>query len=125
MKRALLLLALPLALLTGCGGGDTFAVDAVAHAADKTAAQKSAKFEMSMQMTVPGVEQQVRLFANGAVDYASEAARVDMDFGELGEMMGAPQGGAMTMSMIFDSPLMYMKLPAFMSGESAAPTPWV
>jgi hypothetical protein len=125
MKRALLLLALPLALLTGCGGGDTFAVDAVAQAADKTAAQKSARFEMSMQMTMPGVEQQVRLFATGGIDYASEAARVDMDFGDLARAMGAPQGGAMKMSMIFDSPLLYMKLPAEMSGAGAPPTPWL
>lgn len=126
MKRALLLLALPLALLPACGGADTLSVDAVAQAADKTAAQKSAKFDMSMQMTLPGVEQPVRLFATGAVDYAKDAARVDMDFGELARTMGQAQAaGEMKMSMIFDAPAMYMKLPAAMTGGGAPPTPWV
>jgi hypothetical protein len=126
MKRVLLLFALPLALLTACGGGDTLSIGAVAQAADKTAAQKSAKFDMSMQMTLPGVEQQVRLFATGAVDYANEAARVDMDFGELANAMGQSGGAEMKMSMIFDSPMMYMKLPeTAMQGGDAPPTPWV
>ena len=126
MKRALLLLALPLVVLTACGGADTLSIDAVAQAADKTAAQKSAKFDMSMQMTVPGVEEPVRLFATGAVDYVNEAARVDMDFGELAGAMGQSGGGEMKMSAIFDAPMMYMKLPAAaMQGGGAPPTPWV
>lgn len=126
MNRVLLLLVLPLALLTACGGGDTLSLDAVAQAADKTAAQKSARFDMSMQMTMPGLEKPVRLLATGAVDYASDAARVDMDFAELASAMGQAGRGEMKMSMIFDSPMMYMKLPAAaMQGGGAPPTPWV
>ena len=125
MKRVLVLLALPLALvLAACGGTDVLPRDAVVKAADRTAEQKSSKFEMSMQMSVPGIEQRLRVFATGAMDYVGQRGRVDMDMGGLAAMFGG-SGQELKMSMIFDYPTMYMKLPQALAQGNAPATPWV
>jgi hypothetical protein len=127
MKRALLLLVLP-ALLVGCGGGDTLSIDAVAQAADKTAAQKSARFEMSMQMHVEALSEPLRMFGSGELDYENQRMRMELDMSELlnlggGETASSPD---LEFSMVMDFPIMYMKLPKAAMGEAGAPkTPWV
>ena len=126
MKRALLALLLPLALLVGCGGADTLSLDAVAQAADRTAAQKTSRFEMSMQMHVPALGKPVRMFASGQLDYEHRRGRMRFDMSELAAMFGGTEAPDLGISMLFDTPALYMKLPEGLGSEiGGATTPWV
>ena len=121
MKRALPALALLVAfVVSACGGGDVLSFDAVAQAADRTAAERTARFEMSVQMHAPGVAQPMRIFSAGALDYERSRVRMDMDMGDLARVAG--QQADLRMSLVFAGGTMYMKLPPLMA---ASPTPWM
>lgn len=120
MKRPLVLLLVALSV-AACGGGESLSVDDVALAADKTAEQKSARFEMTMRLSAPDGQQDVEVTADGEIDYENQRSRMQMDMGGLIEAMGGRPGEDFRLEALFDYPDFYMRLPRDLLGESGLP----
>jgi hypothetical protein len=133
MRRLLILLSLSLAALTaGCGGSEPGAdvslptVRSLGQVAARTESAGSYRFEMTMRMSMPGHPEAFELSAEGAVDRTGRRATMSMDFGSLTELVpGAGLAGDdLTMDMVFDWPVAYMRAP-FLSGRLPGAKPWV
>jgi hypothetical protein len=99
----LFLAAIPVA---ACGTDD-FNPDAVAEAADKTAAVDGMRITAKIETEIPGAGK-VPMTMNGVADVKGNKAKFDMDMGAL--MQGA-SGGDSKVQAIQDGMTMYMKMP--------------
>jgi hypothetical protein len=133
MRRLLLLVSLSLAALTaGCGGNEPGAdvslppVKSLGQVAAKTEDAGSYRFDMTMRMSMTGQAEAFELSAEGAVDRTGRRATMSMDFGSLAELVPGSglAGDDLTMDMVFDWPVAYMRAP-FLSGRLSGGKPWV
>ena len=110
MKRAALaaLLVALTGALVGCGGGGAPDLSGVAQAAQKTEDAGTARFELSVD-----AEGASSLSAEGAVDYERQRARMSMDLGSLGGLLGGQSSASedLALDVIIDGKVFYMRFP--------------
>jgi hypothetical protein len=115
LRRVLSLLCLTICTtaLVGCGG-DTFAFDPVANAADKTADSTSARVEFTASMTIANMGT-MSFAGRGLFDGRSKSGWMNMTF-SLPPAARAQLGANPTMEMIFDGKdgfIVYMRSSMF------------
>jgi hypothetical protein len=120
----------------GCGGGEAGgspsgplpAVKSLSQVAAATEKRGSYRFDMTMKMTMPGLPAPVELAAEGAVDESGRRATMSMDLGSLADVAGAELGNVsaddLRMDLMFDWPVMYMRMP-FLSKQMPGGAEWV
>jgi hypothetical protein len=133
MRRLLLLISLSLAAVTaGCGGSEPSTdvslppVKSLGQAASRTEKSGSYRFDMTMRMSLPGQAEAFEVSAQGAVDRSGRRATMSMDFGSLAELVpgSALAGDELTLEMVFDWPVAYMRAP-FLPSEVSGGKRWV
>lgn len=113
------LLAVVGSACTSGGGGMT--LDLIAHAADRAAEVGTARFEMTMEMSGPGVPEGTAVTGTGAYDNARQAAQFTM------QMKGganASVGGDVSFDIVVAGTVLYMNFGSLADGAGFA-TPWV
>ena len=78
----------------GCGSDDVkdLAGGDIAKAAERTAAQKTARMTMTMQMSGMGLPGTVELDATGVMDLTKPRGTIALDLGRMLQGFGLPQG---------------------------------
>jgi len=79
--------------VSGCGAEEVAGVD-VAKAANATAAQKTARMQMTMEMSGMGLPAPVTITADGVTDLRKPRGTITLDFGQMLSALGAPAGFA-------------------------------
>ena len=96
MRRLLpVLLCLAVApVIAGCGSDDVkdLAGGDIAKAAERTAAQKTARMTMTMQMSGMGLPGTVKLDATGMMDLTKPRGTIAFDLGRMLQGFGLPKG---------------------------------
>ena len=127
------LLAAAVALVAaGCGGSEPAAgpalpsISSLRQVAIRTEQAGSYRFDMTLRMSVPGAPAPIEIGAEGAVDEAGRRATMSMDFGSLGDLIGAPgvSGDDLKLDMVFDWPVAYMHMP-FLAERIPGGKSWV
>jgi hypothetical protein len=117
---ALALLALAALPVTGCGGSDAGttplpAVTSLNQVASTTEKAGSYRFDRTMRMSFPGQSEPFEITADGAVDDAGRRASMSMDLSAIADLAGGMLGDVsaddLRMDMVFDWPVMYMRMP--------------
>jgi hypothetical protein len=133
-SRLALLLALVVGLVaTGCGGAESPvlkgpALRSLAQAARATEQTGSYRFDLALEMSMPGQSQALEVTAEGAVDEAGRRAVMTMDFGQLTSLFGG-LGGQLSsddlrMELRFDWPVMYVRMP-FLADKLPGGKEWI
>jgi hypothetical protein len=121
VRSSLALAASLLAALAvaGCSGGETVALESVAHAADRT--QSSGSSRMTMEITIGVDGKRMKVVADGAFDYKRARGWMEMDLGPLGALTdGAPPP---RMTMLIEGDTIWMRVPPGMSAQTGG-KPW-
>jgi hypothetical protein len=133
VRIATCLIAAALALVAaGCGGGEPAGgpplpgVTSLRQVAVKTEQAGSYRFDMTLRMSVPGAPAPFEISAHGAVDEAGRRATMSMDFGSLGDLLGARgvSGDDLELDVVFEWPVAYMRVP-FLADRIPGGKSWV
>jgi hypothetical protein len=133
--------ALFVMLGAGCGGGqgETAALPVLRDlgpAADASRSVDSARFEMELEVALPGLSAPVAFSAKGAFDTPAGKSALTMDLGSFAELMsgfGSPAGNApqglsdpskWKLEMLVDDTVAYMRVP-FLSSQLPSGKDWV
>ena len=122
-------------VLAGCGGASPD-LSGVAQAAQKTQGAGTAQFELTVDAT--GLHQvgpghtgsELKVTARGAVDYDRQQARMKIDLGYLGSLLGPQEGSPQnlqldpTIEVALDGKVFYMRVP-LLAGVVSAGKPWL
>jgi hypothetical protein len=125
MRRSLLFLILPVALLAAaCGGGDAISIEDVAAAADKTTEQGSSRFSFTTKISGAG-GRTIEMSGGGLMDYRTERARIEVDMSGLLEAAGG--SGDLTTEMLLAGRDFYLRMPRQVLEEAGVPAskPWI
>ncbi len=109
--------------VSGCGA--SAALDPIARAAEVTSQQSGARFSLTTQLAstaLPGGA--FSITANGYIDERDRSAELTMDLSDIPGASDLPGGGAGTMRMILQYPVMYMNLP-FLAGKLPEGKTWM
>ena len=106
---ALLVLAATAVLASGCGA----TLDPVAQAATRTSDVSTLRFVMHMNMSVPGLAENLSLVADGAVDSKANRLELSMDLSRMAALAGQP-GALGRVTIVEDGLVMYMNADAFL-----------
>jgi len=111
------------AAVSGCGA--SAALDPIARAAEVTSQQTGAKIALTMQLSsaaLPGGG--FAITANGYIDERQRSGEMSMDLSGVPGASALPGGGAGTVQMIFQYPVIYMDMP-FLAGELPEGKTWM
>lgn len=130
MRRFLALLGLAVlaVLAAGCGGGTVAAgpdLTSFATAARASAASDTGRFELDVELTLPGAETALRISASGAFDTPSRRSQLSFDMSALAKLLagftaglGGTSGGELPtdpeswrLEAIQDGDLVYLRFP--------------
>jgi hypothetical protein len=109
--------------VSGCGASAT--LDPIARAAEISSQQTGAKFSLTTQFAstaLPGGA--VSITANGYLDERDRSGEMTMDLSGIPGASALPGGGAGTVQMIFQYPVIYMNLP-FLAGKLPEGKTWM
>lgn len=106
--------------LAACSGGDTVALDPVAHAAERTSAAGTSRMVMEVAVGMGGDRFYVN--AEGAMDYGRRRGWLLMDFSQLAALN--PNAPSLPrMKMLFEDTTIWMRVPAVLT-EATGGKPW-
>jgi hypothetical protein len=97
--------------VSGCGAAAT--LDPIARAAEVTGQQSGVKFSLTTELSssaLPGGA--FSITANGYMDERNHSGEMTMDLSGIPGASALPGGGAGTVQMIFQYPVIYMNLPS-------------
>jgi hypothetical protein len=109
--------------VSGCGASAT--LDPIARAAEISSQQSGAKFSLTTQLAssaLPGGG--FSITANGYLDEHDRSGEMTMDLSGIPGASALPGGGAGTVQMIFQYPVIYMNLP-FLAGKLPEGKTWM
>jgi hypothetical protein len=109
--------------VSGCGASET--LDPIARAAEVTSQQEGARISLTMQFSsaaMPGGG--FNITANGYIDNRDRSGEMSMNLSGIPGASALPGGGAGTVQMIFQYPVIYMNMP-FLAGELPEGKPWM
>jgi hypothetical protein len=109
--------------VSGCGASAT--LDPIARAAEISSQQTGAKFSLTTQLAssaLPGGSYSIT--ASGYLDERDRSAELTMDLSGIPGASALPGGGAGTVQMIFQDPVIYMNLP-FLAGKLPEGKTWM
>ncbi len=109
--------------VSGCGASAT--LDPIARAAEISSQQSGAKFSLTTQLAssaLPGGG--FSITANGYLDERDRSGEMTMDLSGIPGASALPGGGAGTVQMIFQYPVIYMNLP-FLAGKLPEGKTWM
>lgn len=122
----------------GCGGSQPQApvrtLASLEGVADRSTKADTARFEMLMRMTLPGVEDELELSASGAFDRLVNRAQLSIDMSGFVQLLGAAFGGAgadlgdpadWKLEAVQDKTVVYLKLPAVAKDKLPAGKSWI
>jgi hypothetical protein len=143
LRRLLALFALvgAVAVLGGCGGAagalEALTLEQLTEAAATSAEAPSGRFELSMEMTYPGLATPFAFTGEGAFDTEAERASFSFDLSSLAGLFGGLLGGlggadapdfgnpaAWKIDGVQDGAVVYVRFPAI-AGELPAGKTWV
>ena len=139
LRRSLALFALvgAVAVLGGCGGAgalESLTLDELTQAASTSAEAPSGRFDLSLEMTYPGLGTPFRFTGQGAYDTEAERAAFTFDLSAVARLFGGLFGGQGTgvdlspddwrIEAIQDGATVYMRFPAIADQLPAGKT-WV
>lgn len=122
-------------VLAGCGGASPD-LSGVAQAAQKTEGAGTAQFELTVdasglsQVGLGQTGSELKVTARGAVDYERQQARMTIDLGYLGRLLGAQEGSPQNLQLnpmidvALDGKVFYMRVP-LLAGVVSAGKPWL
>lgn len=115
--------ALLAVVATACsGGGDGgMTLDLIAHSADRAAEAGTARFEMTMAMSAPGVPDGTAVTGVGAYDNARQVAQFTM---QMSGVADASIGGDVSFDVVVAGAVLYMNFGP-MADRAGFATPWV
>lgn len=124
----------------GCGGGGEQALpvlDDLSLVADATAQAESARFELGVELTVPGVDDPIGFAASGGFADRGERASLAIDLGDFvralesafagmgGQSSGdLPDPDELALEVVLDRDVVYLNAP-FLAGELPDGKTWV
>jgi hypothetical protein len=111
------------AAVSGCGASE--ALDPIARAAEVTSQQEGARISLTMQLSsaaMPGGG--FKITASGYFDNRDRSGEMSMDLSGIPGASALPEGGAGTVQMIFQYPVIYMNMP-FLAGELPEGKTWM
>jgi hypothetical protein len=116
MRASVALVASLCAALTlvGCGG-DSVALESVAHAASRTESAGSSRMALVMTMNAGG--ERFDVLAEGAFDYKRSRGWMELDLGGLSTLSGGP-GLDGPMRMLVDRGTIWIRVPPALRGET-------
>jgi hypothetical protein len=129
MAKALAMLCAVVALvgggvaISGCGASET--LDPIARAAEVTSQQEGARISLTTQFSsaaLPGGG--FKLTASGYIDERDRSGEMSMNLSDLPGASTLPGGGAGTVQMIFQYPVIYMNIP-FLAGQLPEGKTWM
>ena len=109
--------------VSGCGTSET--LDPIARAAEVTSQQTGAKISLTMQLSsasLPGGG--LAISAHGYIDNRDRSGEMSMDLSGIPGASALPGGGAGTVQMIFQYPVIYMNMP-FLAGKLPEGKTWM
>jgi hypothetical protein len=109
--------------VSGCGASET--LDPIARAAEVTSQQEGAKISLVMRFSsaaIPG--EGFAITANGSIDERDHSGEMSMNLSGIPGASALPGGGAGTVQMIFQYPVIYMNMP-FLAGELPEGKTWM
>jgi hypothetical protein len=129
LARGLAALGALVALVTGgmavSGCGTSATLDPVARAAEITSEQAGARFSLTMRLASPALpEGGFSVTANGYVDERKRSGEMSMDLSNIPGASALSRNGAGAVQMIFQDPVIYMKMPA-LAGKLPGGRTWI
>ncbi len=109
--------------VSGCGASET--LDPIARAAEVTSQQEGARISLTAQLSsaaIPGGG--YKITASGYFDNRDRSGQMNMDLSGIPGASALPGGGAGTVQMIFQYPVIYMNIP-FLAGELPEGKTWM
>ncbi len=108
--------------VSGCGASAT--LDPIARAAEVTSRQAGARISLKMQFSSPALPGGFSVTANGYIDERNRSGEMSMDLSGIPGASALPGGGAGTVRMIFQYPVIYMNMP-FLAGKLPEGKTWI
>lgn len=103
------------------GGGGGMTLDLIAHSADRAAEAGTARFEMTMEVSGPGVPERAAITGTGAYDNARQVAEFTM---QMSGAANASVGGDVSFDIVAAGTILYMNFGP-MADLAGFATPWV
>ncbi|MGH2854315.1 MAG: hypothetical protein ACRDLF_09020 [Solirubrobacteraceae bacterium] len=108
--------------VSGCGASAT--LDPIARAAEVTSQQAGARIKLTMQLSSPALPSGYSITANGYFDERNRSGEMSMDLSNIPGASALPGGGAGTVQMVFQYPVIYMDMP-FLAGKLPEGKTWM
>lgn len=108
--------------VSGCGASAT--LDPIARAAEVTSQQAGARIKLTMQLSSPALPSGYSITATGYFDERNRSGEMSMDLSNIPGASELPGGGAGTVRMIFQYPVIYMDMP-FLAGKLPEGKTWI
>jgi hypothetical protein len=109
-------------VVSGCGASAT--LDPIARAAEVTSHQEGARISLTMRFSSSTLPGGFAITAGGYVDERHHSGEMSMDLSGIPGASALPGGGAGTVQMIFQYPVIYMNMP-FLAGRLPGGKTWM